>query len=262
MKLPAWPRGRAGRIGLIYLLAGLAGGVLGWHSAQPQGLIGWLVRPVAGRLSVEQVQRLDRISQFSALGVPAGSVVLLGDSLTHEGEWPQWLGVRVINRGIRGDTVASLHERLAESLPACPARLHLLIGINDVLRHEPQPGMDGMARIRQAHQRLTAALAQRCPQSPLTVQALLPVNCALLPRIGRRCPDGFGVAWQALNTHLAEDVAASGGRFVDLNRYLHAPGQPDVLDPSLTHDGLHLNGEGYRRWATALAPELGLPMTR
>jgi lysophospholipase L1-like esterase len=79
------------------------------------------------------------------------------------------------------------------------------------------------------------------------VQALLPIDVSV-----------WGVAVQhkvvATNQLLAALAGELGLEWLDLHALFLRDGR---LDPACTHDGLHLNAAGYRRWAEAIAPKLG-----
>lgn len=61
-------------------------------------------------------------------------IVMLGNSLTEAGkDWGARLKKKnVRNRGIIGDEAMGVYDRLHQILPGHPAKLFLLIGINDV----------------------------------------------------------------------------------------------------------------------------------
>ena len=59
---------------------------------------------------------------------------MLGNSLTENGgDWSKRLNIKnVVNRGIIGDDVPGIYERLHQILPHHPAKIVLMEGINDV----------------------------------------------------------------------------------------------------------------------------------
>ena len=61
-------------------------------------------------------------------------IVMLGNSLTENGgNWAARLGNKhVRNRGIIGDEVMGVYDRLHQILPGHPAKVFLLIGVNDI----------------------------------------------------------------------------------------------------------------------------------
>lgn len=73
-----------------------------------------------------------RASLFDALGVDSTQIVL-GNSLTHGCEWHELLGMsNVVNRGINGDIVEGISERIASVVNGHPAKIFLMVGANDV----------------------------------------------------------------------------------------------------------------------------------
>jgi len=223
-------------IGLALLLAFALGQASGRRGGLHVLLKQALQAPNSAFMPVAQVQRLDR----------------LGDSLIHEGEWSEWLGAGVINRGIRGETTVDLLERLPQTLAqGCPGQLYILVGTNDLRRQPADSPPEAVAQtIGQAHAQLLAQLHQHCPASRLWVQALLPMNCPLFSQVfGESCPAQFEKMWRLTNEQLARQAQRAGANFVDINASLTQAGQ---LNPQLTHDGLHLNGMGYQIWVQQL----------
>jgi hypothetical protein len=64
-------------------------------------------------------------------------VVMLGDSITAEGEWADvWPRGRILNLGVGGDTSAGLLNRLRDVIDRKPRIVFLMIGVNDFLRED------------------------------------------------------------------------------------------------------------------------------
>jgi lysophospholipase L1-like esterase len=85
----------------------------------------------------------------------------------------------------------------------------------------------------------------------VVVQAVLAVN----PELCEEPVTNERIA--AFNARLRALAERRGARFLDVNPALaDARGQ---LDRRLTLDGVHVTGEGYRRWAEALRPLLVAP---
>ncbi len=83
--------------------------------------------------------------------ITSKDIVMLGNSLTEGGgDWFTVSGKKnVRNRGIIGDEVMGIYDRLHQILPGHPAKLFLLIGVNDIshdfgtrqyCRHDPHDG--------------------------------------------------------------------------------------------------------------------------
>ena len=74
-----------------------------------------------------------RASLFDALGVDSTDIVFLGNSLTHGCEWHELFDMpNIKNRGINGDIVEGIQERLASVTAGKPRKIFLLCGVNDV----------------------------------------------------------------------------------------------------------------------------------
>src|SRR6185295_13288886 len=111
----------------------------------------------------------------------------------------------MLNRGVKGDTVALLRKRLGEVIERRPARVFLMIGINDLLQgRTPRDVADGVDAIAED-------VAARAPGTRLVLLSLLPVGdlgdgaAALNDQI------------RAANRSLAEVASRRGAAFVDLH---------------------------------------------
>ena len=61
-------------------------------------------------------------------------VVFLGDSLTDFYPIEEFTDVKIVNRGIAGDTTSDVMHRVSEVVELKPKKLFLQIGINDMIR--------------------------------------------------------------------------------------------------------------------------------
>jgi hypothetical protein len=177
-----------------------------------------------------------RVELIRAFPPGPGDLVLLGDSLTDGGPWHLLLpGVGVRNQGIAGDTTAGVLGRL--DAVGRPAAVAVLVGINDLFQgRSPDQVLADQRRILQGLQ---------APR--VIVHALLPIDAAAW---------GVGVqrAVVEVNQGLRAIATELGHEWLDTHALFLRDGQ---LDASCTHDGLHLNAEGYGRWSRALAAALG-----
>ena len=79
-----------------------------------------------------------RATLFEELPVTSKDIIFLGNSITNGGEWAELLNNKhVKNRGISGDVCMGVYDRLDAILKGKPAKIFLLIGINDVSRGTP-----------------------------------------------------------------------------------------------------------------------------
>jgi hypothetical protein len=74
-----------------------------------------------------------RKSLFEKLPDTRKEIIFLGNSITDGCEWSELLADRhVKNRGISGDVTAGVLNRIREITASKPAKVFLLIGINDL----------------------------------------------------------------------------------------------------------------------------------
>ena len=79
-----------------------------------------------------------RATLFEELPVTSSDIIFLGNSITNGAEWAElFKNKHVKNRGISGDICMGVYDRLDAILKGKPAKIFLLIGINDVSRGTP-----------------------------------------------------------------------------------------------------------------------------
>ncbi len=179
-----------------------------------------------------------RVERFEQEPVVTGRVVFLGDSITESGKWTELLAdSTVVNRGISGDVTFGVLDRLDDVIRRQPARLFVMIGINDVGKDIPDEV------IADNHRKIIEQVQAGSPDTEIYVQSLLPVNPAY-PGFPQHYDKENHVA--RVNKLLREVTAAAGCRFVNLfPLFLNAQ---ERLDERYTYDGLHLNDVGYQVW--------------
>ena len=173
--------------------------------------------------------------------ITSKDIVMLGNSLTEGGkDWAELLGKKnVRNRGISGDNVAGVYDRLHQILPGRPTKIFLLIGVND-LSQDSTP-----SRILSDIRRVAERIRQESPGTKLYLQSLLPIN----ESFGRwKKLEGKGVLIPQINAGLEALAGEEKITFINLFPLFVEKGT-DVLRADLTIDGLHLNKDGYKIWA-------------
>lgn len=185
-----------------------------------------------------------RATLFDVLGVDSTSIVFLGNSLTHGCEWHELFDMpNVKNRGINGDIIEGLHDRLSSVTDGRPAKIFLLCGVNDI-SHDLTADS-----IVTALGRLIGEIRQATPSTRLYVESLLPFDS----RVGRyKAIDGKEDVVRQVNRLLEPVVKAAGATWIDVNpAFADSEG---YLRSDLTNDGLHLLGPGYLIWRDLLMP--------
>lgn len=185
-----------------------------------------------------------RASLFDALGVDSTNIVFLGNSLTHGCEWHELLGMpNVVNRGINGDVVQGLYDRIASVVDGRPAKIFLMIGANDV-SHDLSADS-----IVTAVTSLIDHIRTATPSTRLYVQSMLPINNSF----GRyRLMKGKEQTIRDINALLEPEVRRRGLTWVNLHpAFCDADGN---LRADFTNDGLHLLAPGYMTWRDIILP--------
>ena len=210
-----------------------------------------VVNAVAGAVTGTQFtpHYLDRMDSFArSKDIDKQSIVMLGNSLTENGgDWSKRLGKRgVVNRGIIGDDVPGICERLHQILPFHPRTIVLMAGVNDISH--------GLTSEEIAISIATTVdrIRRESPTTRLILQSLLPIN----ESFGRyKLLTGRTDTVPALNARLRQIAAERKIEYVDLFPLFTAEGS-NSMRPELSTDGLHVNEDGYKIWATELRKHL------
>ena len=175
-------------------------------------------------------------------------IVLLGNSLTEGGkDWAEKLGKpNVRNRGISGDVALGVDARLYQITPHKPAKIFLLIGINDVSHDVTVDSL--MTDIRT----LVDHIRAQTPKTKLVLQSLLPIR----ESTGRwKRLQGKTDMIPQINARIEALAREKGLTFINLYPHFTEPGT-NIMRAELTYDGLHLSKAGYDVWVKLLKPHL------
>lgn len=186
-----------------------------------------------------------RATLFDVLPVGPEDIIFLGNSITNGGEWAELFNnPHVKNRGISGDICEGVYDRLDAITSGKPAKIFLLIGINNVSRGLSADSI--AAHIRRVVRKIKADT----PRTRVYVQSVLPVN------------DTLGMfhdhtsRWQMIpqiNALLRPMAREEGVEYIDL--YTHfVDAATGKMNTAYTNDGLHLLGKGYLLWRDVVLP--------
>jgi lysophospholipase L1-like esterase len=168
--------------------------------------------------------------------VRPGDIVLLGDSITSQGDWSRWLpGLPIRNRAIGGQTSGDVLGRLRHELDH-PAKLFLMVGTNDLGDGVPvETAAENVGRI--------LATAQRhSPDTRLFVQSVLPRGLEFAPPV------------RHLNRRLEELAGTNQAEYIDL--FPLFADEQGAIRRDYSDDALHLLPPGYVVWLNAIRPLL------
>ena len=206
------------------------------------GIINWMggYRQFMSRLKnrgLSEAYEMDK-SQQKILPAKQTDLLFLGNSLIANGHWAEWFPNHVVvNRGIRGDGIEGVMNRLEPLTRVPPKAIILLIGINDLAFHDSD-------WVLSKYQILLNQLKDKLPSTKVLVQSILPVNNHV--KDTGHSNDTIVLINKELENYL-EELNFS---WLDLH-----PLFSDVhgnLKEEWTLDGLHLTGIAYQKWASLL----------
>lgn len=182
-----------------------------------------------------------QVERFRSYPNSNKDIVFLGNSITAGTDWAELLQEpKARNRGISGDITFGVLERLNEVTEGKPAKVFILIGINDLGRKIPDEVI--FNNYLQIVQRIKA----ESPATKIYFQSVLPTNDSFPAKNQFHKQENISF----LNNALKQLAAKERFTFIDLHsRFLDNAGQ---LDARYTYDGLHLNPAGYLHWAAIL----------
>ncbi len=188
-----------------------------------------------------------RATLFETLPVTSEDIIFLGNSITNGCEWAElFQNPHVKNRGISGDVTMGVYDRLAPILQGKPAKIFLLIGINDVARGLSADSI--VANVR----KIAGKIRSESPGTRLYIQSLLPVTDHYHLFEGHT---SRGALIPEINAGLKEVAEASQAVYIDLYASFVDPAT-GKMNTAYTNDGLHLLGKGYLKWRDEIRPYL------
>lgn len=166
-----------------------------------------------------------------------GRIALVGDSLTANGRWGEWLsGSEILNFGASGSTTNDVVQRLPEIIEAAPDSVVLLIGTNDLAWRRT------VEHIVRNIETVLVVLRRDLPDSRILIQSVTPRGAEFAGQI------------KDINRHVRQFAPTVRAQYLDLWPAL-ATDDGD-LRPEATDDGLHVNDRGYEIWLSELIPAL------
>lgn len=173
--------------------------------------------------------------QFAQLPMDSTDVLLLGNSLTNYGQWSDWIpGYSIANRGIPGDGIEGLGDRMADYKALEPKLVIVMIGINDLSFHPKE-------WLVERYPAFIEALNREFNPAKVVLQCILPVN----NDVSNTGLNNADIKW--VNARLEALLNDSTVEFQDISSgFANAQ---EALREDWTADGLHLNGAAYAHWA-------------
>jgi lysophospholipase L1-like esterase len=180
--------------------------------------------------------------QFKLFKQASTDVVFLGNSITANTDWAELLDLpQAKNRGISGDITYGVLERLSDIIAGKPAKVFVLIGINDVSRNIPD------SLIIANHKKIISRIKAGSPGTKIYFYTLLPVNSSF-----NKFPNHYNKDQHILAINEAIRSYAKVFKITIIDLYPNFLDEQNHLRAEYTLDGLHLTAAGYKVWANLL----------
>ncbi len=183
-----------------------------------------------------------KVEQFRSYKSSAKDFIFLGNSITANTDWSELLeDRRAKNRGISADLTFGVLERLSDVTKGKPAKIFLLIGINDISRNIPD------SLIIRNYKRIVNRIRSESPRTKIYIHTLMPVNQTF-----NRFPNHYGKDKHILMVNEAIRKMADNKKVLVIDLYPAFLDKEKRLISEFTHDGLHITAEGYQNWVRIL----------
>lgn len=177
---------------------------------------------------------------FDSLPINKGDIVFFGNSITESFPVTEYFpSLPIRNRGIGGNQIIQLIQRLPPILSRNPTKIFIEIGINDVLQDVPYDTITHRFGVM-------LDLLHRS-NANIFITSILPIG--LLQDLRKN--DTIN----RLNFFLRQITRMLDMHYINIAPALKLNG---VLNPAYTYDGIHLNEGGYRVYREKIALYLQL----
>ena len=184
---------------------------------------------------------VEQVAKFKSDPIVKDDYIFLGNSITAGTDWAKLLSLpQAKNRGISGDITFGVLERLQEVIDRQPAKVFILIGINDISRNIPDEVILGN------YKKMVSRIRAGSKNTQIYFYTLLPVNASF-----EKFKNHYGKDEHIL--YLNDQIrkfTAKKVKVIDL--YPAFLDKENHLRAELTKDGLHLISEGYQVWKELL----------
>ncbi len=181
------------------------------------------------------------VAKFIAEPVVKKDYIFFGNSITAGTDWSKLLNLpQAKNRGISGDITFGVLERLQEVIDRKPAKVFVLIGINDISRNIPD------SLILRNYKQIIERIRKGSKKTQIYFYTLLPVNASF-----EKFKNHYGKDEHIL--YLNNEIRKLTAKKVSvIDLYPYFLDGDKKLRAELTKDGLHLIPAGYQVWKEVL----------
>ena len=198
-------------------------------------------------LIVQDDYWMQRDKYFDLLPVDSTSIVLLGTSLTHNFEIQETSAAPIKNRGINGDNISGMRNRLNAMSKGTPRKIIIEAGINDIADLK----LENLAIVKQ-YQSLIENIKKDTPSTTILMTSVFPVanESAQMPGY---CSPETNTQINDLNKRLSSMADSMHVTFLNFHSDFLKNGE---LNPKFSMDGVHFSANGYLKWHELLKSHL------
>lgn len=200
---------------------------------------------IANSTQTEFTYLYDRDELFETLPIDDNSIVFLGNSLINNFELAElFQNLKIKNRGISGDKIDGVINRLDPIIRLKPNKIFIEIGIND-LGYRSNKDV-----VLTKYKKLINLLRSKLPKTKIYIQSLFPTET------GRQeyktyCTEAVNRDIIEINNELSKLALKQNLTFINTHSSFVMNGK---LNSKYSVDGVHLNGAGYKLWTEILKP--------
>lgn len=182
-----------------------------------------------------------QVELFQSFKHSKKDIVFLGNSITFWGDWNELLNSKYVkNRGIPGDITFGVLDRLNEVVNGKPAKVFILIGINDIARNIPD------SIILHNYKRIIDSIKSGSQKTKIFFQTLLPINSSFNKMVA------YYKKGHIINVNEGLKKLASEEHIGLIDLYSAFVDKDGNLPQNLSFDGVHLKKPGYEKWVAIL----------
>lgn len=176
--------------------------------------------------------RENKQSIFEVMPNNENSIVFLGNSLTAFCDWSELLeNSKIVNRGISGDLLDDVIDRVEPILNLKPKKIFLMIGVNDLAKSRK------VRQILVDYEKLLNIIKDISPESKIYLQSILPTK-------NKEKMKNKDIIF--LNEGIYNLSKKYNTTYINIFDAFKT--NSNELNMIYSFDGLHLNGKGYLLW--------------
>lgn len=190
----------------------------------------------------------ERADQFKTLDITSKDIIFVGDSITDMGEWSEiFNNPNVKNRGINGDNISRVKDRIGNIAKGNPKSIFLMIGTNDL------SGNPDISSLLKDYEGIVKIIKDTSPSTKIYIQSVLPVNSTSWKNdsnvaLNNRIEPNERI--KLFNLKIKEIAENENAEYINLfDKFTDSDGN---LDMKYSGEGLHLIGNGYMLWKQAI----------